>query len=164
MYGRSFRTYEIDRVIADIKNAKEHGAKAIFISDDNITLDLRRLETLSEEIVNNKLNSLHYIVQVTVKGMASSEKLVQKMADAGIKSAFVGIESVKKDNLDFIRKSVPVVVKPMLQKRCSHEQYRDTYQHDQSQQGQCQSRLRQLCQPEWAGRYPESSCKAKYAN
>lgn len=105
MYGRSFRTYEIDRVIADIKNAKEHGAKAIFISDDNITLDLRRLETLSEEIVNNKLNSLHYIVQVTVKGMASSEKLVQKMADAGIKSAFVGIESVKKDNLDYLAKS-----------------------------------------------------------
>jgi radical SAM superfamily enzyme YgiQ (UPF0313 family) len=105
MYGRNFRTYEIDRVINDIKNAKENGAKAIFISDDNITLDLRRLELLSEEIINQKLNSIHYAVQTTVKGMASSEKLVQKMADAGMKTVFIGIESVKKDNLDYLAKS-----------------------------------------------------------
>ncbi len=105
MYGRSFRTYEIDRVIADIRDAKEHGAKSIFITDDNITLDLRRLETLSEEIVRQKLNTMHYVVQATVKGMASSERLVKKMADAGIKTVFVGIESTKKDKLDYLAKS-----------------------------------------------------------
>jgi len=104
MYGRSFRTYEIDRVIADIRDAKEHGAKSIFIIDDNITLDLRRLETLSEEITKQKLNTIHYAVQTTVKGMASSERLVQKMADAGMRTVFIGVESIKKDKLDYLAK------------------------------------------------------------
>jgi anaerobic magnesium-protoporphyrin IX monomethyl ester cyclase len=104
MYGRSFRTYEIDRIIADIKDAQKHGIKALVITDDNITLDLERLETLCEEIIASKLNTMHYIVQATVKGIAHSEKLVKKMADAGVKMVFLGIESYSRTELDFLRK------------------------------------------------------------
>jgi len=104
MYGRSFRKYEISRVIADIRDARKHGAKALSITDDNITLDLERLEILCEEIVTAKLNSIHYFVQASVKGIAHSEKLVKKMADAGVKIVFLGVESVSNTDLDFLGK------------------------------------------------------------
>jgi len=102
MYGRSFRKYEISRVIADIKDAHKHGARALTIIDDNITLDLSRLEMLCDEIVAAKLNSIHYFLQASVKGIAHSKKLVQKMADAGVKFVVLGIESASKMNLDFL--------------------------------------------------------------
>jgi len=104
MYGRSYRKYEISRVIADIKDARKHGASWIMVTDDNITLDLRRLEMLCDEIIAAKLNSLHYFIQASVKGIAHSRKLVQKMADAGVKMVFIGIESASKKNLDFLGK------------------------------------------------------------
>jgi len=104
MYGRTFRKYEISRIIADIKDAYEHGARWLMITDDNITLDLQRLEMLCEEIVAAKLSSIHYLVQATVEGIAHSEKLVKKMADAGVKIVFLGIEGVSKANLDFLGK------------------------------------------------------------
>jgi len=109
MYGRNFRTYEISRIIADIKNVQKHGAKVLVITDDNITLDLERLETLCEEIISSKLNNMHYIVQATVKGIAHSERLVKKMADAGVRMVFIGIESFSKAELDFLRKKSSTV-------------------------------------------------------
>ena len=105
MYGRSYRQYEISRVITDISNARDYGARWIMITDDNITLDLNRLEMLCDEIIAAGLDSLHYFIQASVRGIAHSEKLVQKMADAGIKVVFIGIESVLKKNLDFLGKS-----------------------------------------------------------
>jgi radical SAM superfamily enzyme YgiQ (UPF0313 family) len=104
MYGRTFRKYSIERIITDIKDAQRYGAKYLSISDDNITLDLQRLEDLCDEIISNKLNSMQFFLQATVEGISHSSKLVQKMSDAGIKSVFLGIESEKKNNLDFIYK------------------------------------------------------------
>jgi len=108
MYGRSFRKYEMSRIITDIRNARRHGAKVVGIADDNITLDLNRLETLCEEIIAAKLNNLHYALQASVRGIAHSKKLVQKMADAGVKVVFLGIEGVSKTNLDFLGKKTSV--------------------------------------------------------
>ena len=44
MRGRNFHTWSIDRVIADIADARARGARAIFIVDDNITLNVARFE------------------------------------------------------------------------------------------------------------------------
>ena len=42
MYGTKFRKYKIERVIQDIIDARNHGAQAILIVDDNITVDAIR--------------------------------------------------------------------------------------------------------------------------
>jgi len=105
MYGRSFRTYEIDRVIADIKDARDHGAKFIFICDDNVTLDVNRFEDICDAIISAKLNSINFFLQASVKGMSHSRKLVQKMADAGFKGAFLGIESTNESKLQMLQKT-----------------------------------------------------------
>ena len=105
MYGRSFRKYETDRIINDIKSAVALDAKAIAMADDNITLDLKKLEEICDAIIDTKLNWVQYSIQASVKGIAHSERLVQKMADTGIKLVFLGIESINKKNLDFLGKN-----------------------------------------------------------
>ena len=45
MRGRNFHTFGIERVLADISDARRRGAEAIFLVDDNITLDVHRFDT-----------------------------------------------------------------------------------------------------------------------
>ena len=54
MRGRNFYTREMARVIADITDARDHGARVIFIVDDNVTLDVRRFEALCEAIIDGR--------------------------------------------------------------------------------------------------------------
>ena len=43
MRGRNFHTFGVERVLADIADARARGARAIFIVDDNITLNVWKL-------------------------------------------------------------------------------------------------------------------------
>jgi len=69
MRGRNFHTYSFDRVVADIRDARDHGARTIFLVDDNITLNVKRFETLCEAIIAAGLHTLDYFVQ----GMTSAK-------------------------------------------------------------------------------------------
>lgn len=104
MYGKSFRKYALDRVIEDIKQVKQHGFKAIVFSDDNITLDVKRFRDICQAIIDAGLDDLHYNTQASARGIALDEKLAEKMAEAGFKFAFLGIENVLKRNLEFFNK------------------------------------------------------------
>jgi radical SAM superfamily enzyme YgiQ (UPF0313 family) len=104
MYGRTFRRYPIQRTIQDIKDAKKRGAKAIFTVDDNITLNMHHLEEVCDAIIAEKLNDIHYITQASVQGISSSKKIVDKMAKAGFKTVFLGIENASEGNLEFLGK------------------------------------------------------------
>ena len=56
MRGRKFHTFSLDRVLADIRDARAHGARAIFLVDDNITLNVSRFEALCRAIIEARLN------------------------------------------------------------------------------------------------------------
>jgi radical SAM superfamily enzyme YgiQ (UPF0313 family) len=106
MRGRQFHTFSFDRVLTDIRDAREHGARAIFLVDDNITLNVRRFEALCQAIIDARLNRLDYIVQAMTSAIAnSSETLVPLMREAGFRYVFLGIENVLADDLDFLRAS-----------------------------------------------------------
>jgi len=104
MYGRSFRKYPFDRILEDIRDAEAHGAKSIFFPDDNMTLDVKRMERLCDAIIEAGLNHLKYKVQASARGIGSSRRLVEKMAKAGFDGVFLGIESTSKENLKFLGK------------------------------------------------------------
>lgn len=105
MYGRSYRTYRIDRVLDDIRDARSHGAQAIFIADDNITLDGKRFAELCDAIIDARLNTLKYFPQVSVRGLHRTPGLIEKMAASGVRWVFLGIENTSHENLDFLDKS-----------------------------------------------------------
>ena len=48
MRGRNFHTFGFERVLADIADARARGARAIFIVDDNITLNVARFEAMCQ--------------------------------------------------------------------------------------------------------------------
>jgi radical SAM superfamily enzyme YgiQ (UPF0313 family) len=51
MRGRNFHAYSFERVLADIRDARDRGARSLFIVDDNITLNVRRFEALCQAII-----------------------------------------------------------------------------------------------------------------
>ncbi|MEL6037367.1 MAG: radical SAM protein [Methanothrix soehngenii] len=104
MYGRHFRTFPIERVVEDIRDAEEHGAGSIFFPDDNITLNPKRLERLCQAIIDAGLTHLRYKTQASASGIASSKRLVDKMGEAGFDGVFLGVESINKRNLEFLGK------------------------------------------------------------
>jgi radical SAM superfamily enzyme YgiQ (UPF0313 family) len=103
MRGRNFYTYTFDRVIADIADAKAHGARCIFLVDDNITLNIRRFEALCQAIIDADLNDIDYIVQGMTSAIANhGETLAPLMRRAGFRYVFLGIENILEGDLTFL--------------------------------------------------------------
>lgn len=109
MYGRTFRKYPVQRVIEDIKRASSLGAKAIFFIDDNIFVNPAHLAEVCEQILKNGFKKIHYTIQASVAGIARDPNLVKLMARAGFKVVFLGIESIKKENVQFLSKDKRVL-------------------------------------------------------
>lgn len=106
MRGRNFYTYTFDRVIADIRDARDHGARAIFIVDDNVVLNVRRFEALCQAIIEAGLNDLDYTVQAMTSAIANhGDTLAPLMRKAGFRYVFLGIENVLEDDLAFLKAS-----------------------------------------------------------
>jgi radical SAM superfamily enzyme YgiQ (UPF0313 family) len=106
MRGRNFHTYPIDRVIADIGDARNHGARAIFIVDDNIMLNVQRFEALCRAIIAAKLNDLDYYVLAMTSTIANhGEWLAPLMRASGFRYVFLGIENILEKDLQFLRAS-----------------------------------------------------------
>lgn len=100
MYGRRFRAYPIGRVVDDIDDIYyNRKVKSIFITDDNMVLNPGRVRKLCDAIIAKKYKNLKLYVQADCVTMAMHEDMVEKMAAAGFKSVFLGIENGSKKNL-----------------------------------------------------------------
>ncbi|MCL4488897.1 MAG: B12-binding domain-containing radical SAM protein [Chloroflexi bacterium] len=104
MYGRSFRLFPLDRVLADIEDAYSRGARHIFCTDDNITLDMDRFEQLCDGVIGLKLKNLVFTTQASPIGFAHRPGIGKKMAEAGFVSIFLGIENASTKNLKAMHK------------------------------------------------------------
>jgi len=104
MRGRNFHTFAFERVLADIRDARDHGARAIFFVDDNITLNVQRFEALCRAIVDARLDHLTYLVQAMTSSIARhGETLAPLMRRAGFRYVFLGIENILDHDLQFLR-------------------------------------------------------------
>jgi anaerobic magnesium-protoporphyrin IX monomethyl ester cyclase len=104
MRGRNFHPFDLDRVLADIADARAHGARTIFLVDDNITLDVGRFMSLCRAMVDAGLDDLDYIVQAMTAPIAQhGETLAPLMRRAGFRYVFLGVENVLAEDLSFLR-------------------------------------------------------------
>jgi anaerobic magnesium-protoporphyrin IX monomethyl ester cyclase len=100
MYGRSFRTYPISRILDDIDDIYyRRKTRWIFITDDNMVLNPSRVIELCDAIIARKYRGLNFIVQADCVAMATQEEMVAKMAAAGFRSVFLGIENGSLKNM-----------------------------------------------------------------
>jgi anaerobic magnesium-protoporphyrin IX monomethyl ester cyclase len=104
MRGRNFHAFDFTRVLDDIRDARDHGARAIFLVDDNITLNVRRFEALCQAIVDAGLHRLDYTVQAMTSAIADhGATLAPLMRRAGFRYVFLGIENILADDLGFLK-------------------------------------------------------------
>ncbi len=104
MYGKCIRKFSLDRVVLDLQALKARGKKGVFFVDDNITLDIARFKELCRLISANGLQSMSYVIQASVPGIASDAEFPKEMRKAGFKWVFLGIENGIKRNLDSMGK------------------------------------------------------------
>jgi radical SAM superfamily enzyme YgiQ (UPF0313 family) len=106
MRGRNFHAYKFERILADITDARDHGARTIFLVDDNITLNVHRFEAFCHAIIEAGLNKLDYFVQAMTSAIATHGKILAPlMREAGFRYVFLGIENILEGDLDFLRAS-----------------------------------------------------------
>ncbi len=105
MRGRNFHRFAIDRVIADIRDARDRGARSIFLVDDNITIDVPRLESaLPRHRRARPRTTCMYVVQAMTAAIAThGASLAPLMRKAGFRYVFLGIENVLEDDLAFLK-------------------------------------------------------------
>jgi anaerobic magnesium-protoporphyrin IX monomethyl ester cyclase len=104
MRGRNFHRFDMTRVLDDIRDARQHGARSIFIVDDNISLDVPRFEELCRAIADAGLNDVDYFVQAMTSSIANhGETLAPLMQQAGFRYVFLGIENILDDDLAFLK-------------------------------------------------------------
>ena len=106
MRGRNFHRFDFTRVLADIADARSRGARAIFLVDDNITLDVERFAALCQAIIDAGIDDVHFLVQAMTSSIAQhGERLAPLMRQAGFRYVFLGIENVLEEDLQFLRAS-----------------------------------------------------------
>ncbi len=105
MYGRSFRTYPIARVMEDLDEIYyQRRTRWVFIADDNLVLAPDHVMNLCDAIIERGYRGLKLVSQADCISMARNEEMVRKMAQAGFKSVFLGIENALPVNLVAMRK------------------------------------------------------------
>lgn len=105
MYGRAIRFFPLGRVIEDLHALKASGTQGVFFVDDNITLNVKRLQSLCELMVRENLQTMIYVMQASVAGIASDPELAERLWEAGFRWVFLGIESGLERNLKGLGKS-----------------------------------------------------------
>ncbi|MEW6356636.1 MAG: radical SAM protein [Planctomycetota bacterium] len=104
MYGRTFREYDLQRVLDDITAAKKNGARIIGFVDDNITLNIPRFERLCDMLIAAGHDDIYYFVQASSHGIGMHPGLVRKMRRVGFAIVFLGVENINTRNLKLMRK------------------------------------------------------------
>ena len=104
MYGNTFRTFNTQRIIEDLKAIRAGGAKAVFFSDDNITYDIDHLRRVCKAIIQSRLNDMFYVTQMSAAGIAGNPQLVSEIRRANFRVVFVGFESMDPSVLKGVRK------------------------------------------------------------
>ncbi len=100
MYGRSYRMYPLERILTDLDDIYyRKKTRLVFIVDDNMVLNPKWVTEVCDAIIGRKYRNLKLIVQADCISMAKNEAMVAKMAQAGFRSVFLGIENVSRDNL-----------------------------------------------------------------
>ncbi len=106
MYGRSYRTYPIERIIADLDDIYfNKKTKLIFITDDNMVLNPKWVISFCDAVIQRKYRKLKLVVQADCISVADNEEMVKKMSEAGFRVVFLGIENVSSHNLRTMEKA-----------------------------------------------------------
>lgn len=124
MYRKGYQTKSIEKFIEELKFAKEHGIKNVYIIDLEFTLNTDLIEKLCERIKEEKIK-IRWCCQTRVDTLTDS--LLKKMREAGCRLIHFGVETgsekimkiIKKNIiLEQIRQGIKLIKKNRIQTAC----------------------------------------------
>jgi len=106
IFGKQFRPRSVDNVLKEIDIlVTQYNIKQLDILDDNFTLLVERAEAIFDGIIKNKYNILINL-QNGVRADRLTPRLIQKMKQAGVYKATIGVESADLNIQKTIKKSL----------------------------------------------------------
>jgi radical SAM superfamily enzyme YgiQ (UPF0313 family) len=106
MYGRTYRTYPIERILADLDDIYfNKKTRLVFITDDNMVLNPKWVMNVCDALIKRNYKNLRLVVQADCMSMARNETMVEKMSQAGFRTVFLGIENASSNNLRTMEKA-----------------------------------------------------------
>ena len=127
--GKKWRSRSPENVLGELKTLKEeYKIKCMDFEDDNLTLDLKRAETIFDMMITSKLN-IEWETPNGVRADRLSEEMLRKMKKAGCRRLYISPESGdqrivnevigKKLDLDDVRRVVKLCRKIGIKVTCS---------------------------------------------
>jgi anaerobic magnesium-protoporphyrin IX monomethyl ester cyclase len=117
--GNMFRAHSVDYVVDHLELVVDkYRVKTIYFEDDNLTLDLKRFESICDKIIERDLR-FGWETPNGVRADRLNLDLLKKMKKSGCQSVFVGVESGDQYVLDnIIDKSLKLVDVVKFAKNC----------------------------------------------
>ncbi|MBD3229223.1 MAG: radical SAM protein [Candidatus Lokiarchaeota archaeon] len=104
---RRWRAKSPQRVIEEIEQMNR-GRRWYTFCDSSFTIRMDRVKEICDLIIEHGLSYKYYSAQGRVDDIVKHPKIVDRMAEAGFKMLFIGIESVKQASLDKIGKRTTI--------------------------------------------------------
>jgi len=104
MYGNTFRTFPMDRIVQDLKAIQILGTSHIFFIDDNMTLNPEHVKDVCQAIVKSSLHSMAYMTPASAMSIVNNPEMVAMMDRANFRIIIVGFESMDPRALRAIHK------------------------------------------------------------
>jgi len=104
---RRWRCKSPQRVIKEIELMDSSKRWYVF-QDSSFTINMNRVNGICNLIIEHKMDFKYYSAQGRVDDLVKHPKIVAKMADAGFRMMFIGIESIKQESLNNIGKKTTI--------------------------------------------------------
>ena len=102
-----WRSRSPENVLAEWRHlVEEMGAQEIGVLDDSANIRVKRLEELSDLLIENKLNHVPWIFVNGIRANLASKELLGKLKKAGLKRTAFGVESGDPEILKSVDKKV----------------------------------------------------------
>lgn len=103
LYGRKYRFRPIDEVVEELNAAKQTiGSKLVYFIDDNIAANKNYAYRLFEALLPL---GIYWVCQCAIT-MADEKELLRLAVKAGMRGAFIGLESLNSDALKQANKNI----------------------------------------------------------
>jgi anaerobic magnesium-protoporphyrin IX monomethyl ester cyclase len=108
MWGHRWRFKSVERILREIQLVKALGYDWVFVVDDNfiVPANLGDRELLFDEMVAKGLPPLNLIVQIRADLAARNPHVIERAAKAGVRMAFLGMESGSDEVLKMMNKGI----------------------------------------------------------
>lgn len=102
-----WRARSAESVVAEWRHlVKDLGAQEIGILDDSANIDVQRLETIADRLIEEKINHVPWIFVNGIRANLASIETLAKLKQAGLKRTAFGVESGDPDVLLSIDKKI----------------------------------------------------------